>query len=71
MSIQCQEEVSPSKRSYNGSKERPIPYTHPDEISHQCKFHAQYLIKSINLYVCALHASGMNKKDLTKLKQKR
>ena len=49
--IRCQEQVSASKRSYHGSKTRPIPFSHPDEnTTHQCKFNAQYLIKSIDLY---------------------
>ena len=44
--IRCQEEVSRSKRSYQGSKSRPTPYSHPDEETHQCKFNARYLIKN-------------------------
>ena len=71
MSIQCQEEVSHSKRSYQGSKTRPIPFSHPDENNtHQCKFNAQYLIKSIDLYVCGHHANGIDKSELKKLRKR-
>ena len=66
--IRCQEQVSVSKRSYQGSKKRPVPYSHPDEETHQCKFNAQYLIKSIDLYVCGQHSTGVDKKQLTKLR---
>ena len=68
--IRCQEEVSRSKRSYQGSKSRPIPFSHPDEETHQCKFNAQYLIKSIDLYVCGSHANGIDKSELTKLRKR-
>ena len=66
--IRCQEEVSRSKRSYQGSKSRPIPFSHPDEETHQCKFNAQYLIKSIDLYVCSQHSTGVDKKQLKRLR---
>ena len=69
--IRCQEQVSASKRSYQGSKKRPVPYSHPDEkTTHQCKFNAQYLIKSIDLYVCGSHANGIDKSELTKLRKR-
>ena len=64
--IRCQEEVSLSKRTYQPSKGEP--YSHPDENeTHQCKSSAQFLIKSIDLYVCKLHASGVDKDLLFKL----
>lgn len=65
--IRCQEEVSSSKRTYQPMHGEP--YTHPDEQdSHQCTFSAQYLIKSIDLYVCRQHAVGVDKKQLLKIK---
>lgn len=69
--IQCQEEVSRDKRSYKNDKTRPESFPHKDEEeTHQCKYSAQYLIKHIELYVCKTHASGIDKKQLMKLRKR-
>ena len=65
--IQCQEEVSKNKRSYKHKKIRPDPFPRTEGEYHQCTLTARYRIDSIDLYVCSLHASGVDKKQLIKL----
>jgi len=62
--IQCQEEVSRDKRSYKWNEARPTSVTQKESNTHQCKLTARYRIDSIDLYVCSLHASGIDKSRL-------
>jgi len=65
--IQCQEEVSKDKRFYKNKEDRPTSVTQKESNTHQCTLTAKYRIDSIDLYVCGLHASGVDKKQLIKL----
>ena len=65
--IQCQEEVSKNKRSYKRKKIRPDPFPRTEGEYHQCTLAAKYKIYSIDLYVCSLHAIGVDKNQLIKI----
>lgn len=54
--IQCQEEVFQDKRSNR-------KYV-PTSGTHQCTLKAKYIIGAIDLYVCGMHAIGIDKKQL-------
>ena len=64
MKIQCQEEVSRDKRSYKWNEARPTSVTQKESNIHQCKQIAKYKIDSIDLYVCGVHAIGIDKNQL-------
>ena len=65
--IQCQEEVSRDKRSYKWNEARPTSVTQKESNTHQCTLTAKYKMVSIDLYVCAMHASGIDKSQLIKI----
>ena len=65
--IRCQEEVSRNKSTYKSTKSRPEPFAHIDGDTHQCTMTAKYKINSIDLYVCGLHANGIDKSQLIKI----
>jgi len=64
--IQCQEEVSRDKRLYR-NKDKPTSVTQKESNTHQCTLTARYRIDSIDLYVCTMHASGIDKNQLIEI----
>ena len=57
--IQCQEEIYLDRRSSKSTK----PKT-----ARQCTLTAKYKMNTIDLYICGVHAIGVDKKRLIKLK---
>jgi len=63
--IQCQEKVYKNNHSLQNEPNTDELYAY----SHQCSLAAKYKIKTIDLYICHMHAIGINKKQLIKLKR--